>query len=841
MKFYLIPVLFIILFSCVYSQVPYYYYPMPSGTTNNLNSADVSGNTFFAVGNAGTLLKSTNSGYNWSLVNLGSSNNFNDIFSYYLPWSYYKIYIVGNNGTIFISTNSGTNFIFQSTGVSYNLNSANVRVYFDTVCFAVGSNGIILKEIANSVKSVWTIIPSGTTANLNSIYTINNYCWIAGSGGVILTSFNGGSNWTSRASGVSTELKSVWFKDYINGFAVGANGVILRSTNSGMNWYQQTSGTTQNLNRIFQLSKTDTSKLCIVGNNTVLFSSNGGTNWSADVNVPTANISSGAYIEESDDMIFTAENGKLYRRNPDTVYHPNNTVLLRPNKISSMFSKKGVFNQNVLASNSPGFEWPKDSGKYAIFSTGLNISAFTASELRMAACSYKGEYLPGYCTNGNFHTNLYFKIYRVNKSDNALTNWDWANWGQMVPYGAPFIDVNNNGTYEPAIDTPGVKNAKETIFLCMTDANPNSHLQYEGFGGGTAPLGAEIHMTAWAYESADLQNVQFVKYDIINKSLYNWSYTKIGLFCDPDLGNSDNDYIGCDTLLNLGYCYNASGTDPVYGAYPPAVGITLLRGSVLKNVTPNVNLGMTSFTYCTNPSTLSVLCETDPEDVNQAVNILSGLKKDSTPFLDPSEFPFRRTKICYSGDPETYSGWTEYGGAVQNCGGDTTGIYTAPTLPGDRRFILSSGSDLLTMNPGDTQKFVIAQLIARGSSNLNSVTVLKNLTSQVRNFYETHFPIGIKQISSVVPDKFCLYQNYPNPFNPVTSIRYNLPKSSMVTLKVYDVLGREVETLVNDFQQAGMYETKFPSNSNPNLASGVYFYKLITGDFVAVKRMLLVK
>jgi len=88
------------------------------------------------------------------------------------------------------------------------------------------------------------------------------------------------------------------------------------------------------------------------------------------------------------------------------------------------------------------------------------------------------------------------------------------------------------------------------------------------------------------------------------------------------------------------------------------------------------------------------------------------------------------------------------------------------------------------------------------------------------------------------PDKFYLSQNYPNPFNPTTNIKYQTPKNSFVTLKVYNILGKEVATLVNDNKPAGFYTVAFNASS---LSSGVYFYKISAGEFTDVKRMILVK
>ncbi len=89
-----------------------------------------------------------------------------------------------------------------------------------------------------------------------------------------------------------------------------------------------------------------------------------------------------------------------------------------------------------------------------------------------------------------------------------------------------------------------------------------------------------------------------------------------------------------------------------------------------------------------------------------------------------------------------------------------------------------------------------------------------------------------------LPTRFSLDQNYPNPFNPSTTIRYELPKSSVVRLSVYDILGREVSVLVNERKNAGEYEVQFDAR---NLASGIYFYILQAGLFVETKKLLLVR
>ncbi|MDD5362393.1 MAG: T9SS type A sorting domain-containing protein [Ignavibacteria bacterium] len=96
----------------------------------------------------------------------------------------------------------------------------------------------------------------------------------------------------------------------------------------------------------------------------------------------------------------------------------------------------------------------------------------------------------------------------------------------------------------------------------------------------------------------------------------------------------------------------------------------------------------------------------------------------------------------------------------------------------------------------------------------------------------------IKKLGNETPANFKLNQNYPNPFNPETKIKFQIPKSGFVTLKVYDALGKEIKTLVDQNLSTGFYEIGFTAD---NLSSGIYFYKLISGDFTETRKMLMIK
>ena len=94
------------------------------------------------------------------------------------------------------------------------------------------------------------------------------------------------------------------------------------------------------------------------------------------------------------------------------------------------------------------------------------------------------------------------------------------------------------------------------------------------------------------------------------------------------------------------------------------------------------------------------------------------------------------------------------------------------------------------------------------------------------------------EVTISIPKIFALNQNYPNPFNPTTVISYQLPVTSNVTLKVYNVLGKEVATLVNETKEAGNYTTQFNASQ---LSSGVYFFKLTSNRFSSIRKMTLLK
>ncbi len=135
-------------------------------------------------------------------------------------------------------------------------------------------------------------------------------------------------------------------------------------------------------------------------------------------------------------------------------------------------------------------------------------------------------------------------------------------------------------------------------------------------------------------------------------------------------------------------------------------------------------------------------------------------------------------------------------------------------------------------NSGISSAVVFNGNLFLGNANFlggNEVSVWKRPLAEI---------IGVIQLSSELPEKYLLSQNYPNPFNPSTKIKYEIKSSCAVTLKVFDLMGREIETLVNEKQSPGVYEAEF---NGEFLSSGVYYYKIKAGSFNETKKMILIK
>ena len=154
----------------------------------------------------------------------------------------------------------------------------------------------------------------------------------------------------------------------------------------------------------------------------------------------------------------------------------------------------------------------------------------------------------------------------------------------------------------------------------------------------------------------------------------------------------------------------------------------------------------------------------------------------------------------------------------------------AGDMPAGYRTLIGNGNDHANASSGDPFNYY----------NFTDVSkmVYLNEVARMATLGKVEEPVSVSEGSSTIPIVYALEQNYPNPFNPTTTIKFSLPKNSNVNLSVYDILGRFVTKLVDGDLKAGHHEVQFNAS---NLASGVYFYRIEAGNFVKVKKLMLLK
>ncbi|MDO8999474.1 MAG: hypothetical protein Q7W45_06895 [Bacteroidota bacterium] len=327
---------------------------------------------------------------------------------------------------------------------------------------------------------------------------------------------------------------------------------------------------------------------------------------------------------------------------------------------------------------------------------------------------------------------------------------------------APFVDVNQDGFYDPTGSTPDypaydVQNLalKDNLGFCKTklygdqtlfwvfNDKGGAHTETEGVA-----IGVEVRAQAFAFKTNDeINNMTFYNYEVHNRSSFQLNQTFFSIWNDADLGYYLDDYVGCDVSRGLGYIYNAdpfdetaSGTNG-YGDFPPALGCDFFRGPLadpgdgIDNDNdglfdePGETIQMSRFTYYNNNIGAFPPQTTNPAIAIHYYNFMTGFWKDGSPFTfggnayggtAPATF-------VYDGNPVAGTGWTEK---------------SAGNLPGDRRFLQSAGPFKLL--PGAVNEITFgmpwAQSPVKGG-NLSSIDLLKTADDKAQALFDNCFKL----------------------------------------------------------------------------------------------------
>ncbi|MBZ0179482.1 MAG: T9SS type A sorting domain-containing protein [Melioribacteraceae bacterium] len=402
---------------------------------------------------------------------------------------------------------------------------------------------------------------------------------------------------------------------------------------------------------------------------------------------------------------------------------------------------------------------------------------------------------------------------------------DYLEW--PIVQGAPYIDRNRNNKFDFDIDLPKFI-GDETLWWVVNDFYPERTA--DNFL--SKPFGLEIQNTVFAFNQPEfLVDVIFKKYMLINKSdaiidqIFFGEVFWPGCYCSK---------VGTDTTKNLVFAYEYMIED-----ISPAIGVKLLQGPIIRT---NSNSDTARFNgsdkagykniKITASSYLSKREEVLGYTPDRYYNKLRGRNFfDGEPIINPDDSSI--TTFIFSGNPIDSTGWLDSG--YQQGGHQDNNLC--------RNITISSGP--FTMAPDDTQEVVYALIAAQGEDNFDSIRKLKLLADKVQYFYDHYTVDDPEPYFEPLPEFFALSQNYPNPFNPTTTIKFVVPGTEtsrdlilQAKLIIYDILGREVATLVNKHLTPGNYEVEFNAEG---LSSGVYYYRLEAGSYSQTKKMILLR
>jgi hypothetical protein len=453
---------------------------------------------------------------------------------------------------------------------------------------------------------------------------------------------------------------------------------------------------------------------------------------------------------------------------------------------------------------------------------------------------------------------------------------DWNEW--PVAFGAPFIDRNRNGVYDPPppfsasftaadllagnYDEPGIAslNLDEPAHQVLWTVYNDLDTTQRNVRWGSEPLGLEVQVTQWAFKSALAWGSYFYRrVRMINKggAAINAAGEKDALWLDDmylcqwvdaDLGDFSDDLAGCDTTLSLGYVYNAVGDDQEFLRFhlrPPAIGYALMQGPIkpqagavalfdMKQRRDWKNIGMNAFIYHATGDAYSEPVGGYETGALVWYKVLRGFAPiqgpesyfDFPPGMRPGPFPF-------AGDPVAKTGHIDGVG------------FPGSRFPGERRFQIHTGPFALA--PGDTQEAVVACVAGMGADRLSSVSVMKFLTKHVRQSFPSPAvllePSLEEKEESPRPNYYTLSLSFPNPFTTSTSFDFTLPQATRVRVSVFDLLGREVALIEDRFMNAGRHRASWEGRDQQGraLPSGVYFYRLIADHIEITRKLVLAR
>ena len=649
----------------------------------------------------------------------------------------------------------------------------------DTI-ICVGEFGTILKTTDSGQN--WNIQNRITENELHKIFFLDSKNgWIVGAVGQTLKTTDGGETWDLKNPPTSLNLYDIEFTSINKGFVVGENGYIAKTTNGGESW--QTLALTQKT--LFSLQFTDSLNAWAIGDG-ISRTTNGGVSWfDADPNLAMY-YESVFFVNKDTGWISTVE-GKIL----GTTNAGNYWEIIKPDSAIWHYSKIQFINnvkgwicsaQNIVNTNDGGSTWN---------------SVFFPDAITLYSLSFIDQ------ING-FAVGLYGEIYKT--TDGGV------NWKKKFDR-VPFFTANSCFFLKPEVGFIGTDGGE---IIKTTNAGEDWQMIYDNNDFKFWDIFFLNDSLGWAsgYPSVILRTTDGGNSWVRTYNYFNYYINSIR-FTSDSIGWACNHMSGEILYSNDGGLNWVKKILPV-NKYFTKIFFTSIDTAYLMGEEGNI------------------LKTTNGGDTWVSRNIITGQGINDIYFTDSNhgwavgyQFIAKTTNggINWTTTPITFMAGTCY--MINELKGWIIGE------EGEMIYTLDGGNDwnlsYQMTNNGLRDLFFIGNdgwIVGGWGTIFHSTNSGVTFIEEENNL--TH------------PKDFLLQQNFPNPFNPSTTIQYAISSTQFVTLKVYDLLGREVVTLVNEEKLTGTYNVEFGVKSL-ELSSGIYFYKLQAGDFVETKKMILLK
>lgn len=789
-----------------------------SGSTEALYAVAFAGLSHgIVVGSGGTGLRTTDRGYTWMACgDMGGS----DLYGVSTP-STGRAYAVGASGSCWRSSNGGVSWALVSTGVSVSLNG--VCFPQENVGTAVGHGGTIVRTTDGG--STWIQQSSGVGDILGAVDFVNANVGIAvGRNGRILRTTDGGEHWVSQTSGTTVFLRAVSLLDESTAICGGANGVILKTTDGGGVWIPLTAGTTEHVNAVHMTSSSHAWAAGKKG--TLLSTEDGGSSWTADVSGTDQDLLGMTFAAQSLGMV-TGSWGKLLRSiSTVPVWSANLTVTDAGSGSGVVTCGQATPATNGIDSELGEVELPPvpPGGIFdarLIIPEGIEIGSL--KDFRSDTCTtavWRLAFKPG---SGGYPMTVTWTAADLPAGSFILKD----------EFGGAIVNVNmktqnsctvtNTGVVALRIEHTSAVTTHLTVLegwnmvsapVTAPDMSPEAMFPDAtsaafAFAGGYVEASTLAPGRGYWLKFGDAHTIAITGVEPTSREVAvgsGWNLigtfefdTPVSSITSTPPGIVTSDYFGFTSgyasasTLTAGKAYwvktSQGGTlfmpagvpkvaDPDPGAPAPSLQVQFVDHRGMR--------GAILLLAADDPARVSELPPLPPHgvfDVRFAGNVARerlGQKRHEI-LLHGAEFPLRVQA-------------THLGGI---------GLVLRDAVDGTiLNVVLHEGTPVTLTRPLD--RLMLVELGGEGGT----------------------------------PTAFALWQNYPNPFNPTTMIRFDLPEPCTVVITLYNTIGQSVREVNRKDMEAGYHAVVCDA---AGLASGVYFYRMQAGGFVALKKLIVLR